>query len=184
MAGTGVAVAGVAVAAVAVFTTGGGAPGKDIQVAGTAPTSVPAASIDCSGDPAERFAPVVTGLLAEYVPSTQFDPPAMTFWGNEGGCGVEVTSPFTGAGPNTGVSVMLTNDGDLTEQDPSYQRTSETPRQDGSVVRVYQKVDGPEQVAVVYLRPDGHTARATSTDASLSSLDQLTAIVTDPRLTF
>jgi hypothetical protein len=69
---------------------------------------------------------------------------------------------------------------------------SDTPQQDGSHVRVYQSGDGTDLgMTVIHLRTDGVIVQADTTakpepgqNGLAANQDVLTAVATDPRLTF
>jgi len=155
------------------------------QPRGSDPVSVGGSSaapvVDCPADPAAVLTPIVTDLLAEHVPAMQFLPPAATSYS----CAGYVISQFAGpADTNERVEVQLFAGENAAERytglpDP----VSDTTLPDGSRLFVYQ-IGGSPLTEVIHVRLDGQVAVADSTDVQKVSVEQLTAIVADPRLTF
>lgn len=190
--GTMAATSAVAVAAVAVFATGG----EQVQVAGPNQAYPPAACLDSAQD-ANKVHRLVRQALAEHIPGTRFDPEAryVRSTSDSGAvCDVSVWHDVVGVTPAQTVAVSLEyvsgHGGDPIADDPSFERVRETHNPDGSVLRSYgRKASADEQESqyagiAVHLRPNDMVIWASTTDLRAASVEELTALVTDPRLTF
>jgi hypothetical protein len=205
---TALATGAVALAAAAVFATsvpsqvsaGANPPtssvpsGKDVAVEPS-----PASSFRGSDGVVANLGQVIPQVLRERVPGLVFDEPdsgeLMVTDGRHGVGGAYRAGGTT----HRYVTVFVYHDRDELDLagDPAAgggwgSLVSDTPQQDGSHVRVYQFGDDTDRgLAVVHLRTDGVIVQADTTakpepgqNGLATNQDVLTAVATDPRLTF
>jgi hypothetical protein len=205
---TALATGAVALAAAAVFATSvpsqvstGATPsassvpsGKDVAV-----EPAPASSFPGSDGVVANLGQVIPQVLRERVPGLVFDKPdsgeLMVTEGRHG-----VGGAYRAAGTkHRYVTVFVYHDRDGLDLagDPAAgggwgPPVSDTPQQDGSHIRVYQSGDGTDLgMTVIHLRTDGVIVQADTTakpepgqNGLAANQDVLTAVATDPRLTF
>jgi len=181
------AVVGTTVAAVAAVATIGTLVGSD---PGVAPADSSLAAVGCPADPVSEMSPVIADLVAEHVPALQLEPPTydvsrashIADW-----CGIDADYRFVGDPERGGLRVELFVGKDAVDLYSNLTGASVTKLPDGSRLVVSQGKEHLEKgdgSLVAHLRLDGQVAVAFITRFEKASVEQLTAIATDPRLAF
>ena len=155
----------------------------------------PATTFSCPADQSasdgmwSELLAAVGVVVAERAPDSGLsttEPMGMGVNGAGDECDLAVAMQVPGADPVPEQFQVNVANHDSFTGDPAYQQQSESTLPDGTVVRVYHQNPEPlgEVVTVAHFRHGGTVVSAWSSDLDRLSVEEMTAIVTDPRLTF
>lgn len=195
--GAATAVAIMATASTLVF---GGHVGDLKTVPGTQPTessdspppTEPAGTCVVEGEQSEvnsQFGNAAGRALVDHGPGVAFGPKDSLGGKTDEGCVQSIFYAYpTHSAPDQRIMIGFyhaTTSLDLTDPIPGSVLVQETPQQDGSVLRFYDSLTGGTAInQVTHHRTDGLIVWARATPRELATVEQLTAIATDPDIAF